>query len=234
MQEHCTTCPASLSCPYAHSSLYLPLLPSFPAIPFLSHPSPLSSSTCHHQLESSFLSNEATREKLPAVLACVRDKLNSCGFCTISIGDYCWNTWYVYVHKLCFSHSPFLPFSLSPFSLPPSFLPSFSLPPFLPSWHIPSLSLLPPDDTNRLHLKITPSLQDPPEVMDYQVPIFTCTREDIVNTSWDLTIEQVQRIMKQTSIMLKWCTCFLVCFCVFPRPCSTFPLQVTGSWAEAS
>ena len=30
--------------------------------------------------------------------------------------------------------------------------------------------------------------------MDYQVPIFTCTREDIVNTSWDLTIEQVQGI----------------------------------------
>ena len=49
-----------------------------------------------------------------------------------------------------------------------------------------------PDETNCLHLKITPSLQDPPEVCDYHVPIFTCTREDIENTSWDLTIEQVR------------------------------------------
>ena len=47
------------------------------------------------------------------------------------------------------------------------------------------------DDTNRLNLKITPSLQEPPSIKDYHVPIFTCTRDDIHNTTWDLTIEQV-------------------------------------------
>ena len=51
------------------------------------------------------------------------------------------------------------------------------------------ISLL--DETNRLHLKITPTLDEPPAVHDYHVPIFTCTKEDIEAVTWDLTIEQV-------------------------------------------
>ena len=54
--------------------------------------------------------------------------------------------------------------------------------------------------------------------MDYQVPIFTCTREDIVNTSWDLTIEQVQRIeqfLLETNIhnaeVMHLLSCVFVC-----------------------
>ena len=47
------------------------------------------------------------------------------------------------------------------------------------------------DGTNRLHLKITSTLDEPPTVEDYHVPIFTCTKEDIERTTWDLTIEQV-------------------------------------------
>lgn len=47
------------------------------------------------------------------------------------------------------------------------------------------------DDTNKLNLKITPYLQEPPTIEDYHVPIFTCTKEDIHNTTWDLTIEQI-------------------------------------------
>lgn len=47
------------------------------------------------------------------------------------------------------------------------------------------------DGTNRLHLKITSTLEEPPAVQDYQVPIFTCTKEDIESITWDLTIEQV-------------------------------------------
>lgn len=47
------------------------------------------------------------------------------------------------------------------------------------------------DGTNRLHLKITPTLDEPPSVEDYHVPIFTCTKEDIEDITWDLTIEQV-------------------------------------------
>ena len=47
------------------------------------------------------------------------------------------------------------------------------------------------DETNWLHLKITPTLDDPPTVEDYHVPIFTCTKEDIESPTWDLTIEQV-------------------------------------------
>lgn len=85
-----------------------------------------------YELESSFLSCDATRPQLMEILANVHDKLNSCGFCTIRI-----------------------------------------------------------DDTNHLHLKITPSLEEPPEVEDWHVPIFTCTKEDISATSWDLTIEQI-------------------------------------------
>ena len=47
------------------------------------------------------------------------------------------------------------------------------------------------DGTNRLHLKITPTLNEPPSVEDYHVPIFTCTKEDVEDITWDLTIEQV-------------------------------------------
>lgn len=47
------------------------------------------------------------------------------------------------------------------------------------------------DETNRLHLKITPTLDEPPAVHDYHVPIFTCTKEDIETVTWDLTIEQI-------------------------------------------
>lgn len=47
------------------------------------------------------------------------------------------------------------------------------------------------DDTNKLNLKIVPHLQKPPKIEDYHVPIFTCTKEDIHDITWDLTIEQV-------------------------------------------
>ena len=53
------------------------------------------------------------------------------------------------------------------------------------------LFILHVDGTNRLHLKITPTLDEPPSVEDYHVPIFTCTKEDIEDIAWDLTIEQV-------------------------------------------
>ena len=204
---HCLSTFSSVS-PFLYFPLFLPS-------------SPLPSSS-HHQLESSFLSDETTRERLPAVLACVRDKLNSCGFCTISIGNYCGILDVMHVHVHMLSQSPFqslppsslphasllLTSSFPPFCLPPPSChlppPSCHLPPFLTSFFPPSLPL--PDDTNRLHLKITPSLQDPPEVRDYQVPIFTCTREDIVNTSWDLTIEQVHRITVEQFCWKQTCT----------------------------
>ena len=48
------------------------------------------------------------------------------------------------------------------------------------------------DDTNRLNLKINPSLHEPPTIEDHHVPIFTCVREDVFITTWDLTIEQVK------------------------------------------
>lgn len=47
------------------------------------------------------------------------------------------------------------------------------------------------DDTNKLNLKIIPHLQKPPRIEDYHVPIFTCTKEDIHDITWDLTIEQI-------------------------------------------
>ncbi|XP_064399940.1 GATOR1 complex protein NPRL2-like isoform X2 [Halichondria panicea] len=87
-----------------------------------------------YELESSFLSEDTPQKvaKLSHILTTIRDRLNTCGFCTINI-----------------------------------------------------------DATNDLHLKIVPLLQEPPTVLSYHVPIFTCTREDITNVSWDLTIEQI-------------------------------------------
>ena len=52
------------------------------------------------------------------------------------------------------------------------------------------------DSINRLNLKISPTLQTPPLIKDHHVPIFTCTKEDIYNTMWDLTIEQVMKYVR--------------------------------------
>ena len=48
------------------------------------------------------------------------------------------------------------------------------------------------DETKSLHLKITPSLPDPPTIQDHHVPIFTCSQEDIDSAPWDLTIQQAR------------------------------------------
>ncbi|KAL5515966.1 hypothetical protein EMCRGX_G001221 [Ephydatia muelleri] len=50
---------------------------------------------------------------------------------------------------------------------------------------------IPIDETKSLHLKITPSLPDPPTIQDHHVPIFTCSQEDIDSAPWDLTIQQI-------------------------------------------
>ncbi len=39
------------------------------------------------QLESSFLSEEESRSRLPSILTTIMDNLNSCGFCTVPIGE---------------------------------------------------------------------------------------------------------------------------------------------------
>ena len=59
------------------------------------------------------------------------------------------------------------------------------------------------DETNRLHLKINPTIDEPPSVEDYHVPIFTCTKEDIEEITWDLTIEQVCIVTFRTNTCLK-------------------------------
>ena len=58
------------------------------------------------------------------------------------------------------------------------------------------------DNTNDLHLKIVPLLQEPPLVPSYQVPIFTCTGEDITKVSWDFTIEQVDQSQHREKVGL--------------------------------
>ena len=121
-------------------------------------------------MESSFLSSENSRRNLLRILSDVRKYLNSCGFCTINIGTYiCCTCAYMYVGVT-------LPIHVSAACSPHI------------TWVCDQLCL---DETNRLHLKITPTLDEPPTVQDYHVPIFTCTKEDIETITWDLTIEQV-------------------------------------------
>jgi hypothetical protein len=47
------------------------------------------------------------------------------------------------------------------------------------------------DDVNILNLKIIPPLSEPPEVHDYDVPIFICDAACLPDLEWDLAIKQV-------------------------------------------
>ena len=47
------------------------------------------------------------------------------------------------------------------------------------------------DDTNTLHLKITPTLETPPVVCNHHVPVFICPKQEISNLAWDLTVQEV-------------------------------------------
>lgn len=85
-----------------------------------------------YELESGFLSDENTRQKIPTILSKIQTSLNSCGICIISI-----------------------------------------------------------DDTNTLHLKITPTLETPPVVCNHHVPVFICPKQEINNLAWDLTVQEI-------------------------------------------
>lgn len=51
------------------------------------------------------------------------------------------------------------------------------------------------DEANTLALKITPRLIDPPEVLDYQVPVQTRDIAGLVSREWDLTFLEVLRFI---------------------------------------
>ena len=48
-----------------------------------------------------------------------------------------------------------------------------------------------PDESNTIHLKIVPSTQDPPLVLEHHVPMFLADKNSYNYSQWDLTTQQV-------------------------------------------
>lgn len=51
--------------------------------------------------------------------------------------------------------------------------------------------IIPINDSNTLHLRVVRVSQDPPQVDDHHVPLFTATRSNFVPAHWDLTTQQI-------------------------------------------
>lgn len=47
------------------------------------------------------------------------------------------------------------------------------------------------DESNTIHLKLIEQRKDPIIVQEYDVPVFTQTKERYIKSQWDLTTQQV-------------------------------------------
>lgn len=50
------------------------------------------------------------------------------------------------------------------------------------------------DESNTIHLKLIEQRKDPIIVQEYDVPVFTQTKEHYIKSQWDLTTQQVKKI----------------------------------------
>ncbi|XP_078690409.1 GATOR1 complex protein NPRL2-like isoform X1 [Branchiostoma floridae x Branchiostoma belcheri] len=84
------------------------------------------------ELETGFLSDEQSKQKLPQVMKELLTQLNTCGTCSVPINE-----------------------------------------------------------SNTLHLKIVPTSEEPPVVLEHHVPVFLKDKESFVSSQWDLTTQQI-------------------------------------------
>ncbi|RYP24315.1 hypothetical protein DL765_000579 [Monosporascus sp. GIB2] len=132
--------------------------------------------------QNGYLSSEGTakaaedgRRPIESLLEIIKEDLNNYGECMIPIGK---GT-----------------FSFFLFSAPP-IPPTFTLSPFTPSISHPSLTswLFPKqytDEANTLNMKLFPYHAPPPPVRGWHVPVPKMKLADIVDPTWDLTLQKI-------------------------------------------
>lgn len=118
---------------------------------------------CFDQLESGFISNEESKQKLLPILSTLLEELNVTGACTLPIG-------YICIFYLSVSLSVILAIFI--ITLSPSLI---------------------TDDSNTIHLKLIEQRKDPQVVQEYDVPVFTKNKEHFIKSQWDLTTQQVYK-----------------------------------------
>ncbi|CAM4623128.1 unnamed protein product [Leuciscus chuanchicus] len=113
------------------------------------------------ELESGFISNEESKQKLLPILSTLLEELNVTGACTLPIG-------YICIFYLSISLSVILAIFI--ITLSPSLI---------------------TDDSNTIHLKLIEQRKDPQVVQEYDVPVFTKNKEHFIKSQWDLTTQQI-------------------------------------------
>ncbi|KAL4655377.1 nitrogen permease regulator 2-like protein isoform X1 [Arapaima gigas] len=86
------------------------------------------------ELESSFISNEESKQNLVPIMSTLLEDLNAKGACSLPIGEY---------------------------------------------------------ESNTIHLKLIEQRKDPQIVQEYDVPVFTESKDQFIKSQWDLTTQQV-------------------------------------------
>ncbi|XP_067230111.1 GATOR complex protein NPRL2 isoform X4 [Chanodichthys erythropterus] len=113
------------------------------------------------ELESGFISNEESKQKLLPILSTLLEELNVTGACTLPIG-------YICIFNLTISLSVILAAFI--ITLSPSLITDYS---------------------NTIHLKLIEQRKDPLVVQEYDVPVFTKNKDHFIKSQWDLTTQQV-------------------------------------------
>ncbi|XP_016296789.1 GATOR1 complex protein NPRL2 isoform X3 [Sinocyclocheilus anshuiensis] len=113
------------------------------------------------ELESGFISNEESKQKLLPILSTLLEELNVTGACTLPIG---------YICVFYLSVSPSVDVIVFIITLSRSFM---------------------TDDSNTIHLKLIEQRKDPLVVQEYDVPVFTKNKDHFIKSQWDLTTQQI-------------------------------------------
>ncbi|XP_061730544.1 GATOR complex protein NPRL2 isoform X2 [Nerophis ophidion] len=63
---------------------------------------------------------------------------------------------------------------------------------------------LPIDESNTIHLKLIPLRKDPLVVQEYDVPVFTQSKDHFIQSQWDLTTQQLRERERGCKSLLRW------------------------------
>lgn len=127
------------------------------------------------QLESGFISNEESKQKLLPIMSTLLEDLNATGSCTLPIGIH---------YGISMHGSLFVWFY---------WCQNYNVRLIHPSQLFWSLSLFFTDESNTIHLKLIELRKDPVIVQEYDVPVFTQNKDHFIKTQWDLTTQQVRK-----------------------------------------
>lgn len=146
------------------------------------------------QLESGFIFNEESKQKLLPIMFTLLEELNATGACTLPIGMSISvnlvflqkNSLFRGMRSLCLFSSIYVEKDSQGY-----FVWWLYLFPCMCNL-VPSHYSLFSDESNTIHLKLIQLRKDPPIVQEYDVPVFTQCKDHFIKSQWDLTTQQVR------------------------------------------